>query len=189
MPRRSDKRERLLDAAAELFWRDGYSATSLAIIADYSEVPLGNVYYYFKTKQAIAESVAELFLSETKTSFEAIALETKEAENRVRGMITLFRDGSAIRTALGCPLSRGASDFAKEAPKATDTIAETFVFMIGWLTEALLLGGLNNAPRLARMAIMRWQGAIALAHAMKDERVLLDALSEIEADLLIALRG
>ena len=54
MARKSDKRERLLDAAAESFWVDGYAATSLADIAERSQVPVGNIYYYFKTKAAIA---------------------------------------------------------------------------------------------------------------------------------------
>jgi AcrR family transcriptional regulator len=44
------KREALVLAAAELFWMRGFEASSLADIAEASGVPLGNVYYYFKTK-------------------------------------------------------------------------------------------------------------------------------------------
>src|ERR1700686_2451782 len=45
-----DKRSRLLSAAVELTYQNGFDATSLADIAREAKVPLGNVYYYFKNQ-------------------------------------------------------------------------------------------------------------------------------------------
>ena len=59
MPRTSDKRERLIDAANVLIHRHGFHKTTLADIAKESDVPLGNVYYYFKTKEEICDAVIE----------------------------------------------------------------------------------------------------------------------------------
>src|SRR6266404_7694875 len=59
-----DKRSRLLSAAVELGYQNGFGATSLADIAREAEVPLGNVYYYFKTKDEIGEAIVELRLAE-----------------------------------------------------------------------------------------------------------------------------
>src|ERR1700722_19640067 len=59
-----DKRSRLVIAAMSLSYQNGFSATSLADIAREAEVPLGNVYYYFKTKDEIGEAIVELRLSE-----------------------------------------------------------------------------------------------------------------------------
>lgn len=53
----SNKRERLLKAADELFLQKGTDLTTLADIAHASDVPLGNVYYYFKTKGEIISDV------------------------------------------------------------------------------------------------------------------------------------
>src|SRR5260370_7942720 len=55
-----DKRSRLLSAAVGLAYRNGFGATSLADIAREAEVPLGNVYYYFKTKDEIGDPSVEL---------------------------------------------------------------------------------------------------------------------------------
>src|SRR5437868_5323348 len=55
----SDKRTRLVDTAARLVHEQGFNRTSLADIARESGVPLGNVYYYFKTKDAICEALIE----------------------------------------------------------------------------------------------------------------------------------
>ena len=59
MARQSDKRARLMEAAKTLIHRKGFYLTTLADIADESGVPLGNVYYYFKTKEMIGEIVIQ----------------------------------------------------------------------------------------------------------------------------------
>src|SRR5258705_9694223 len=59
-----DKRSRLVSAAMGLAYQNGFGATSLADIAREAEVPLGNVYYYFKTKDEIREAIVELRLAE-----------------------------------------------------------------------------------------------------------------------------
>ena len=59
-----DKRSQLISAAVGLAYRNGFGATSLADIAREAEVPLGNVYYYFKTKDEIGEAIVELRLAE-----------------------------------------------------------------------------------------------------------------------------
>ena len=52
-----DKRSRLVSAAVGLAYQNGFEATSLADIAREAKVPLGNVYYYFKTKDEIGEAI------------------------------------------------------------------------------------------------------------------------------------
>src|SRR4029078_3659067 len=59
MPRKTDKRVRLIEAAKVLIHQQGFNLTTLADIAQEADVPLGNVYYYFKTKEAIGEAVIE----------------------------------------------------------------------------------------------------------------------------------
>src|SRR5689334_20887330 len=51
------KRERLVASAAELLHHNGAGATSLADIAQHADVPLGNVYYYFRTKDDLVRAV------------------------------------------------------------------------------------------------------------------------------------
>lgn len=59
MARRNDKRDRLVEAADALFHQQGVSNTTLANIATLADVPLGNVYYYFKSKDSIILAVIE----------------------------------------------------------------------------------------------------------------------------------
>jgi AcrR family transcriptional regulator len=59
-----DKRSRLVSAAVGLAYQNGFGATSLTDIAREAEVPLGNLYYYFKTKDEIGEAIVELRLAQ-----------------------------------------------------------------------------------------------------------------------------
>src|SRR6186713_170754 len=66
MPRKTDKRVRLVEAAKILIHQQGFSLTTLADIAQHADVPLGNVYYYFKTKEAIGDAVIDKRMTEWK---------------------------------------------------------------------------------------------------------------------------
>src|SRR5260370_13415560 len=60
----ADKRARLIETAMKLAYQHGFRDTSLADIAEAAHVPLGNVYYYFKTKDELGEAVVERRLAE-----------------------------------------------------------------------------------------------------------------------------
>src|ERR1700738_625856 len=60
----SDKRSRLVSAAVSLAYQNGFGDTTLADIAREAEVPLGNVYYYFKTKDEIGKAIVEFRLDQ-----------------------------------------------------------------------------------------------------------------------------
>src|SRR3989449_9909501 len=59
-----DKRTRLIETATKLAYGRGFRETSLADLAAAARVPVGNVYYYFKTKEELDEAVVERRLEE-----------------------------------------------------------------------------------------------------------------------------
>ena len=63
-----DKRTRLIETATKLAYGRGFRETSLADIAEAARVPVGNVYYYFKTKQELAEAGVERRLEEFRAA-------------------------------------------------------------------------------------------------------------------------
>ena len=50
----------------KLAYTDGFRESSLADIAKAARVPVGNVYYYFKTKEELGEAVVERRLKEVR---------------------------------------------------------------------------------------------------------------------------
>ena len=72
MARKPDKRIRLICAAKKLIYYKGFYQTTLADIAAEANIPLGNVYYYFKTKGLIAEEVIKELSEDTIEFFEKL---------------------------------------------------------------------------------------------------------------------
>ncbi len=54
---RARNKKRILDAAITIFSRKGFDGASIAEIAERSGLPKANVYYYFKTKEAIYATI------------------------------------------------------------------------------------------------------------------------------------
>src|SRR5262244_2659995 len=69
---RPGKRERLIAAARELVYRQGVARTTLADIAQAADVPVGNVYYYFKTKDDIVAAAIESHAGDVRALLESL---------------------------------------------------------------------------------------------------------------------
>jgi AcrR family transcriptional regulator len=69
-------RDLILEAAAKLFRRQGYSATTLRQIGAMAEIKAGSIYYYFDSKEAILNEVLHRGLLRV---FEAVKTALKKA--------------------------------------------------------------------------------------------------------------
>lgn len=91
MGQRSDKRVRLINAAKELFYKQGFNNTTIADIAKLADVPLGNVYYYFKTKDEICDAVIrEISIEINSILSEFSALPT--AEDKLFAIVDYYKN-------------------------------------------------------------------------------------------------
>jgi len=73
MPReRTDTRTRLARAALKIAYRHGFGDAALTDIAKEARVPLGNVYYYFKTKDEIGNAVIDLRIGRLRKLLEEL---------------------------------------------------------------------------------------------------------------------
>src|SRR6202043_3898937 len=109
---RADNRTRLLQAAEKVTYRYGFDSAAIADIAKEARVPLGNVYYYFKTKDEIGDAIVKLRLSR----FKRLLLELNKAaspKERLCGFVQIKiknREGLARG---GCPVGTLCSELQK----------------------------------------------------------------------------
>ncbi|TCD15902.1 TetR/AcrR family transcriptional regulator [Oricola cellulosilytica] len=183
------KREALVQAAAELFWIRGFEATSLADIAAASNVPLGNIYYYYKSKADLAMAVANLFVAQTERLVADVCGETPDPRERLKFFVARLQSTQSSRVRYGCPISGAARDFRRTMPEPSARAAESFSLLTGFLAAELGRTGARPSVSLsrARAAIADWQGSIALAHALNEPTVLAECFRRMER-LLTAAR-
>ena len=177
-------RNRLVNAAAELFWRSGYDGSSLADIAAEADVPIGNVYYYFRSKAALADAVARLMESETRAALSQINAAHPGPQQRLAALLSLFTSSNAARTERGCPIARASRDFRNDAPLAAERAGRILGRIGDWLSEQLQARlPREEASARARQWLMTWQGAITLAHAGNDQSVLDEAMADLNRQI------
>ena len=182
------KREALVQAAAELFWTRGFEASSLADIAAAARIPLGNVYYYFKTKADLAQAVADLFVHQTETLVEDVRAETPDPRGRLKLLVARLQSSQQSRVRNGCPISSASREFRRTMPGPSSRAAESFSLLTGFVATELGRTGLRPSIALsrARAVIADWQGSIALAHALGEPPILAEAFPRMERTLGVA---
>lgn len=179
MARRSDKKDRLVHAAADLFWEKGFDATSLADIAASAGIPLGNVYYYFKTKVDIARAVADLFVAQSRELVHELDRQAGAPVEKLDRFIDILDTLTEARTRRGCPIARGAADFKRHDADAATQSADALSVLTTWLEDTLREAALPDPRARARHIITAWQGAIALSHAYGSSDYLTTTLAEL----------
>lgn len=90
-------KNRIESAAKELFIRQGFHATSMRDIAGRAETSLGNLYNYYRTKEAILESIIARYQKVIDTRLQGVLADIDEPFEPE----TLKRFGRAIRGLVG----------------------------------------------------------------------------------------
>lgn len=122
----ADKRERILAAAEDLFFRFGFLGTTLDMICAELGVAKPYLYYYFKDKQEIFETLCWHASVACLTAFRCAADDTRAAHLRLaeglerfatanvthfRAGTFAYRDTAALRPEFHAALKRMANEF------------------------------------------------------------------------------
>src|SRR6201997_5776439 len=122
-PKASGKRERLIGAACELFSRQGIAGTTLAHIAEAAEVPLGNMYYYFKTKDEIVAAVVEARTEEIRSATAALQRRHGTPKARLKALVAMLAESRETIADHGCPLGTLCTELANLPGHSTSLTA------------------------------------------------------------------
>lgn len=160
------KRERLIAAAAETIYAAGVEKTTLADIAAAAGIPLGNVYYYFKTKDALVQAVVEAHLAEARAMLAAIDHAYPGPRERLKALFGALAQQSDLIARYGCPHGSLCQELGKRADGAP--AAELMREPVEWAERQFAAMGRPDARDLAVQVIARYQGTALLTSAFRD---------------------
>src|SRR6201993_40605 len=72
MPRVSDMKERLMEAAMELMWQNSYGTASVDAICERAAAKKGSFYYFFKSKSELAAAALEADWQKKRAEMDSI---------------------------------------------------------------------------------------------------------------------
>lgn len=170
-----ETRERLIDAAMELFVYQGYGPTGLAQIARKAGVLPGSLYYFFPTKEDLLLATLEL---RKRTLYEGVLQpiweSTADPIERVFGLLGGYRQMLELTEFKhGCPIGNLVLEVVETHPRARGLLVANFD---GWLdaVEACFDAARDRLPahsdprRLAVFVLTTMEGAVMLARAYRN---------------------
>ena len=171
----SDKttRDHIVEAADQLFYRQGYDHTSFSHIADAVQISRGNFYYHFKSKDEILDAVINVRLTNTRKMLEQWENEGKQPADRIRSFIHILIANRADIKRYGCPVGTLSTELAKLNHASQAEANTLFTLFRTWLCRQFtLLGRKADADALAMHLLARSQGVATLANAFHDEKFI-----------------
>ena len=169
--RSTDKRERLLEAARDLFHRRGIERTALADIAKAADVPLGNVYYYFKAKDDIVRAVIAAHLENLQAVLRTFDCYPSPRDRLIAFTREVSRTGPDVARH-GCPHGSLCSELGNRTDDLAEASAALMRIRLDWARQQFRLLGRKDADELALTLNSIVQGASVLANACSDPSVL-----------------
>ncbi|WP_117212031.1 TetR/AcrR family transcriptional regulator [Allorhizocola rhizosphaerae] len=169
MPTRTmDKRDRLIHAAVRVVHEQGFGRTTLADIAATADVPLGNVYYYFKTKDALGAAL----VAEHAAHQEALQArwdEDPDPRARLKAFVRMTDGNRESLANFGCPIGTLCAELAKAGGPVADQASAIFTGLLAWLeVQFQALGCGADSRGLAIHLLSALQGVSLLAHSLND---------------------
>lgn len=174
-------RQRIVEAADQLFHTRGYNQTSFRDIADITGIPRGNFYYYFKTKDDILGAVIDSrsqFYSEMLAQCEQSTVDPSERLLAFANMLEVFADKI---TEVGCPIGSLSAELAKDEVHLQIKSREIFELLRDWIEANFKAMGVSHAQNAAMDMLARMQGVSVMACAFKDKAYLHRGLADVKA--------
>jgi len=174
-------RETLAKAALELFYQQGVANTSLADIAGAAGVPTGNVYYHFRSKEALVEAVIDKRIKQLNTLFAEADVHEKPLA-RLKAIIRDCRENAEARTAYGCPYASLLDDLSRHGSKHAPKTGSFIRLYVDYARRQFeVLGKGAEAEDLALEFISRIQGAYVLGRSFASSDMLVRQLDSLKA--------
>jgi TetR/AcrR family transcriptional regulator, transcriptional repressor for nem operon len=168
---RPGKRERLVESARALFHEQGVHATTLAEVAERADVPLGNVYYYFKTKRELVDAVIDRYLELAGRLVDA-AGRGRTPQGRLKALVQTWVDQRESVAQYGCPMGGLCAELGKCEDQLDRDPAQVFSLMLDWAEDQFRQLGRRDARDLAVSLLAGVQGAALLANTFGDPGIL-----------------
>jgi len=165
------KRERLIGGALQALHAQGVEGTTLADIAHAADVPVGNVYYYFKTKDELVQAVIGAHADEVKSRLAALE-HHRTPKARLKAFVRMLTEERELAARYGCPQGSLCSELDKRDDELSRSCAQLIRLPIEWAEREFRAMGRRDARDLAVGLIASYQGIALLTNTFREPELM-----------------
>jgi TetR/AcrR family transcriptional regulator, transcriptional repressor for nem operon len=173
------KRERLVAGARELLHRQGVERTTIADVADAAEVPSGNVYYYFKTKDELVEAAIDAHITDLEAMLASLERH-RTPQARLKGLVRALTEQRALVAEYGCPHGSLCQELDKRDDDLRETASALLSIPLDWAEQQFRLMGRRDARGLAVALVASYQGISLLTNTFGDQQLMVREARRLE---------
>jgi len=179
-------KKRLMEAAMDLMWQNGYGAASVDAICEQAGAKKGSFYYFFKSKSELAAAALEADWKKKQAEMDSIFSATVPPLERLdRYFEFVYQSISKVRercggAILGCPYVSVGSEVSTQdeiVRKKIDEIMDRKLnYFVSAVRDAAGQGVLETSDPVARARALfsSYQGTVAQARIQNDIELLRD---------------
>jgi len=167
----ASKRERLVASARELMHQQGVERTTLSEVAHAADVPPGNVYYYFKTKDELVEQMIDAQLQEIEAMLASLK-RRPTPQARLKALIRALTDQSDLAAQYGCPHGSLCQELDKRDDDLRQTASKLMARPLDWAEQQFRLMGRRDARDLAVALVASYQGISLVTNTFRDPELM-----------------
>ena len=169
----SSSKDKIIQAADQLFYVHGYNQTSFSDIAEETGIPRGNFYYYFKTKDEILGAVLEYRSQQIENLLLACEQHSDDPKQQLLYLIEILVREEDNIIHYGCPLGTLSAELSKMSVSLQQQVTVIFESLRVWIDKKLAVCGFAERSQALSMEILaRLQGTTVLANVYHDVEFL-----------------
>jgi AcrR family transcriptional regulator len=165
--RGKEKRDRLVAAARKTLHEQGVERTTLALVAAAADVPVGNVYYYFKTKDDLVSAVLDAY-NDDYQMLDSMLARHRTPKGKLKGLLRIWTSAPEHIAMHGCPIGSLCSELDKRDDDVRRHAATVLGRLILVADEQFVELGRRDAHELAVALVASWEGIALLANTLRD---------------------
>lgn len=181
-------REKIIQAAMELFWLKGYNSTSVADLLSRTQLNSGSLYHVFPSKQDVLVGVLEAY----RDGIEEMLLEpawggVDDPIEKIFALLNGYRT-MIVETdcTYGCPIGSLALELHEPDPQVRALIAQNFENWTNAIEKCLAAAGKRLPPRtdkraLAQFVLTAMEGGVMQARTHRDVAYFDRAVAQLRA--------
>ncbi|MEU8981158.1 TetR/AcrR family transcriptional regulator [Streptomyces sp. NPDC058467] len=170
--RAAGKRQQLTAAAARVLHEQGVERTTIADIARAADVPAGNVYYYFKTKDELVEAALSEHVSHLETLTGRLD-RLPDPRDRLKGLIDAWVSQRETAARFGCPTGTLAAELDKRTEGGLDLTAGRVIRqLLDWVETQYRQIGVTDPEGHALALVGAYEGMSLLSNALRDPEIM-----------------
>jgi AcrR family transcriptional regulator len=165
------KRERLVEGARVTLHEQGVEGTTIADIAAAADVPLGNVYYHFKTKDQLVRAAIDAHAQEVRDALASLE-QGRTPKARLKAFVRMIASKGELSARYGCPQGTLCSELDKRADPLARDAATLMQLPIEWAERQFKEMGRRDARDLAVALIAAYQGISLLTNTLREPELM-----------------